>query len=266
MEHPVQEFSRVFFAIELIGLVAFAVSGALIAIEREMDIFGVLVLALITALGGGVIRDIIADRFPVSLRIPIYFYTALAGTLFAVPFRRATPKSLYWLKVFDALGLAMFSVLGARVGIAQDNFLSTVLLGVLTGIGGGMLRDIIANEIPLVLRQEVSNDDQEFTRGEVPTRFTHTGDLVGEELVMSNQRSKTRLERQLLEAFLLHSISRLNDPGFLLCGCQIRTKKILRQFTNDFTEHIFEIADTLLEDPDSLIKTFENQVFDRSGY
>ena len=147
---------HVLFAIELIGVAAFAIAGALSAIERDMDIFGVLVLAVITALGGGIIRDILVGRFPISLQTPSYFFAAILGALLAIPALRATPKYLYWLKVFDALGLAIFSVLGAQVGLDRHlNFLSILLLGLLTGIGGGILRDVLANEVPLVLRQEV---------------------------------------------------------------------------------------------------------------
>jgi uncharacterized membrane protein YeiH len=155
MEH-VQEISVALFVLELTGVIAFAVAGALTAIERELDIFGVLVLATITALGGGIIRDVLVGRFPVSLQNPVYFYVALLGALLAIPALRLTPKSLLWLKLFDALGLALFSVLGAQVGLLYHlNFLSTLLLGLLTGIGGGVLQDMLANEIPLVLRQEV---------------------------------------------------------------------------------------------------------------
>ncbi|HEY3380012.1 MAG TPA: TRIC cation channel family protein, partial [Armatimonadota bacterium] len=98
-------------------------------------------------------------RFPASLLDPRYFYAALAGYLLAVaafPVFKTTPSFLFILKLFDALGLAIFSVLGAQVALQHNlNLLSTVLLGLLTGIGGGVLRDVLANEVPLVLRQEV---------------------------------------------------------------------------------------------------------------
>lgn len=156
MDHPVVELGRVLFAVELVGVVAFAIAGALRAIEREMDVFGILVLAVITALGGGIIRDILVGRFPVSLAQPVYFYAAVGGGLVALPAIRVIRKYPQWLKLFDALGLALFSILGAQVGVAEQlNVLSIVLLGLLTGIGGGVLRDVLANDIPLVLRQEV---------------------------------------------------------------------------------------------------------------
>lgn len=150
------DVNAVLFGVELLGVLAFAIAGALRAIEGEMDVFGVLVLALITALGGGFIRDILIDRFPTSLATPIYFYTATAGWVLTLLTRRTLKKYLYWIKVFDALGLGIFSALGAQVAIASHlNVLSVLLLGLLTGIGGGIIRDLLANEVPLVLRQEV---------------------------------------------------------------------------------------------------------------
>lgn len=142
--------------LELIGVIAFAITGALSAIEREMDIFGILVMALITAIGGGIIRDILINHFPVSLQTPIYFYMAFLGGLLAIPISHSKPRYITLLKIFDAIGLAVFSILGAQIGIHfQLNFLSILILGLLTGIGGGVLRDILANEVPLVFRKEI---------------------------------------------------------------------------------------------------------------
>ncbi|HEX2952103.1 MAG TPA: TRIC cation channel family protein, partial [Armatimonadota bacterium] len=116
MEHPILEFGSVIFALEIIGVIAFAITGALTAIERDMDIFGILVLALITALGGGIIRDILVNRFPVSLLNASYFFATVIGVIITLIIVRSTAKYLLWVKIFDALGLAIFSVLGAQVG------------------------------------------------------------------------------------------------------------------------------------------------------
>ena len=150
------ELQQVLFVTELIGVAAFAVTGALKAIEREMDIFGILVLAVITALGGGIIRDVLITRLPVSLREPIYFEAAIAGGLLVMLGSRVVLRYPHWIKLFDALGLAIFSVLGAQVGISEHlNLIAVLLLGLMTGIGGGILRDVLANEVPLVLRREI---------------------------------------------------------------------------------------------------------------
>lgn len=150
------ELETVLFVLELVGIAAFAIAGALRAIEREMDVFGIIVLAAITALGGGFIRDMLADRFPISLERPAYFYTALGAGMLTILSAGVVSKYSRWLSIFDALGLAVFSVLGAQVGLARElNILSVLLFGLLTGIGGGVLRDVLANDVPLVFRQEV---------------------------------------------------------------------------------------------------------------
>jgi len=153
---PLGDVGPVLYVLGLVGVVAFAVAGALRAIERDMDIFGVLVLALITALGGGIIRDILLNRLPVSLNAPIYFFLAVGGGLLTTVAIVPLTRYLFWLKVFDAIGLAVFSILGAQTGMSSGlNLLSVLLVGLLTGIGGGVLRDILANDVPLVFRQEV---------------------------------------------------------------------------------------------------------------
>jgi uncharacterized membrane protein YeiH len=145
-----------FFVLEIIGVVAFAMAGALRAVERDMDLFGMAVLAVITALGGGIIRDLLAQRFPASLSHPVYFIFALLGALLAVPAIGFITRHPSWFKATDALGLAVFSVLGANVALAQGlNIISVLLFGLLTGIGGGVVRDVLANDVPLVLRQEI---------------------------------------------------------------------------------------------------------------
>jgi uncharacterized membrane protein YeiH len=156
MDGTVHGFEQALFVLEIIGVVAFAIAGALRAIEREMDLFGMAVLAATTALGGGIIRDLLAQRFPVSLSHPVYFIFALVGALLAVPAISFIARHPSWFKAFDALGLAVFSVLGANVALAQGlNLISVLLFGVLTGIGGGVVRDILADDVPMVLRQEI---------------------------------------------------------------------------------------------------------------
>lgn len=156
MENHTLEVTRLLFTLELIGVLAAAATGALKGIRCGMDIFGVLVLAVITALGGGLIRDILVDRFPVSLANPIYFDAALFGGAVTMLAVRRIHGYLLWINILDALGLASFSILGAQLGLARHlNFLAILLLGLLTGIGGGLLRDILANDVPYVLRREI---------------------------------------------------------------------------------------------------------------
>ncbi|MFA5859375.1 MAG: trimeric intracellular cation channel family protein [Elusimicrobiota bacterium] len=149
-------FDNLLIILELLGIAAFAVTGAMKAVEKEMDIFGVIVLAIITALGGGFIRDILMNRLPVSLNSPSYFAAALAGGLVAIPAIQLVHKYFLWINVFDAIGLALFSITGAVAAMnAGLNFISVLLLGTMSGIGGGVLRDVLANDVPLVFRKEI---------------------------------------------------------------------------------------------------------------
>ena len=156
------------FLMDIIGTIAFAVSGALIAINKEMDIFGVNILALTTATGGGIIRDLLIGEIPpIMFQNPIYVLIAVitANIVFLIiyfnkrkvssTFIRFYETILFW---FDTLGLAAFTVDGVSAGINSDVKTSLFLisfLGVLTGIGGGIMRDVMAREMPSVFVKKV---------------------------------------------------------------------------------------------------------------
>ena len=152
---------------ELIGTVAFAVSGAVISINKRFDIFGVLVCAVTTALGGGVLRDImVANLPPVMFRQEIYVVvaalSALAVFFFArrskESFRENTRRADGLFNLFDAVGLGVFTVVGINTAIAQgyaDNAFFAVFLGVTTGCGGGVLRDVMVREVPGLFTERV---------------------------------------------------------------------------------------------------------------
>ena len=143
--------------LEMLGTAAFAVSGALAASRKNMDIFGFTVLALMPAVGGGTLRDLILDRTPVFwVANPWYVAVALSAAL-AVFLRRFRPGGRMRLLVWvDALGLALFAALGTEISLEFGaGPLVAVMLGVTTGVAGGMIRDIICNEIPLVLTGDI---------------------------------------------------------------------------------------------------------------
>jgi uncharacterized membrane protein YeiH len=147
-----------FYAFDLFGVAVFAIAGALTAGRKGMDLFGVLVVALVTALGGGTLRDIIIDRHPVSwIRDDTYILVACLaglGTVLWVRFTRPMPEN--WLLIADAFGLAVFTVIGTQVALEQGMPVSTALImGVMTGVAGGVIRDMICNEIPLIFHKEV---------------------------------------------------------------------------------------------------------------
>ncbi len=153
--------------IENIGIIAFAISGAVVAGRKDMDIFGINLLALVTATGGGLIRDIILNKIPPAMFVnPAYTIIALitANIAFLVMYikkpmpRKVVPlydSLLFWL---DTLGLAAFTVGGAFTAIHSeysDNLFLAAFLGIVTGIGGGVIRDIFANIIPAILIKHV---------------------------------------------------------------------------------------------------------------
>lgn len=143
---------------ELIGTVAFAVSGALVAIERKLDYYGIAFLAIITAVGGGIVRDIIINLpLPVALANPIYIVISIASAAVVILFYKWMNKLQFLVNVFDAVGLAAFTAIGAKAALSNDVYTPFVVitLALLTGTGGGVLRDIFAKEIPFVFRKEV---------------------------------------------------------------------------------------------------------------
>lgn len=151
---------------EIVGTIAFAISGALVGISRRMDIFGMLVLALSTAIGGGIIRDILVGNIPPnSLKTSLYIIiTAVITLLIFVIYRdrrwRYETKRKFITKSYliaDALGLASFTVTGTAIGYSRypEYTIFAVILGLITAIGGGILRDILARRVPFVLREEI---------------------------------------------------------------------------------------------------------------
>ncbi|MEH6387382.1 trimeric intracellular cation channel family protein [Pseudomonas profundi] len=147
-----------FYAFDLFGVAVFAITGALMAGRKSMDLLGVLVIAIITALGGGTLRDVILDRHPVVwIRDDSYILVAIAAALGTVVWVRLTrPIHETGLLVADAFGLAVFTVIGTQVAMATEVPLSAaVIMGVMTDVAGGVLRDIICNEIPLIFHKEI---------------------------------------------------------------------------------------------------------------
>jgi len=146
----------VFFVLEIIGLVAFAWSGAIVARKKEMDLFGVCMMGVTTALGGGLVRDVILMRMPTALTTPLYALIAAGVALFAcLP---VVQKLIEHTRAFnmilllsDALGLGIFTVIGINIcadTIPDSTIYMQLFMGVVTGVGGGALRDIFCNKTP----------------------------------------------------------------------------------------------------------------------
>jgi uncharacterized membrane protein YeiH len=139
----------------MIGVGVFAISGALAAGRKRLDLIGVLVLALVTAVGGGTIRDVLLNRHPIFwLSDPVYLIVIIGAALLTVAYARWRRPPNAALLVADALGLALFSVAGAQIAErAGLPALSCILLGTVTGSAGGAVRDVLSAEIPIVLRR-----------------------------------------------------------------------------------------------------------------
>lgn len=160
-------FGKEIIIIELIGIIAFAISGAIVAIKRNFDIFGIIVLGVITAVGGGAIRDIILGITPPTMfRHSLYVFVAFltsciafaVAAVMAVKFKKNKEFFMDVVNFFDAIGLGVFAVTGTNTavvaGFSHNPFLA-IFVGVITGIGGGMLRDILAGRVPFVLYKDV---------------------------------------------------------------------------------------------------------------
>ncbi len=141
--------------LDLVGIFVFAISGGLVAVRKELDLVGVLVLAATTGLGGGFIRDVlIGDIPPAALADWRYLLVPLAAGLITFWFHPTLGKMERVVNVFDAAGLGLFCVAGAlkasEYGLGP---LPAALLGMVTGVGGGMLRDLLAGRVPVILRK-----------------------------------------------------------------------------------------------------------------
>jgi len=143
--------------VELIGIVAFALSGALSAVQKKLDVFGILVLAFVTSVGGGTLRDMMIGSFPVAwLNDMETIYTVLVCyliSLFFMKYVRRFKHTMFW---FDTIGLAFFCVVAINKGIAFHlHPLICIAIGTISGCFGGIIRDVLLNEIPYVFRKDV---------------------------------------------------------------------------------------------------------------
>lgn len=139
----------------LIGVAVFAVSGALAAGRKQMDLLGTVVIAVVTAIGGGTVRDVLLDRHPIFwIREPQYLWVILVSAALTVVYVRFRHPPYRALLIADGLGLALFTISGAQLAEAAGlSGLIVVIMAVITGVAGGVVRDILSAEIPLVLRR-----------------------------------------------------------------------------------------------------------------
>ena len=155
------------FILELIGTIAFAFSGCMVANSKRMDIFGVWVLGTVTAVGGGAVRDVLLGQFPPNMfRDGVYVAAATATVVFwlwmaakkgALP-RRHFHQLTQVMDISDSIGLGVFAVVGSQTAIRcgyGGNWFLVIFVGVLTGVGGGLMRDVMANMMPMIFRKRI---------------------------------------------------------------------------------------------------------------
>lgn len=143
--------------LEILGTAAFAISGALAALNKRLDIFGVLIITFATAIGGGTIRDVMIGNTPVAwMKDQMAIRTIFIAYLLTLIFQRHFKKLPLTLTIFDAIGLGFATIVGLQRGLeAQLSPAICVTLGMVTGCFGGVVRDVLLNEIPLVFRKDI---------------------------------------------------------------------------------------------------------------
>jgi uncharacterized membrane protein YeiH len=143
------------YVLQLLGVGVFAASGALAAGRKRMDVLGVIVIAIVTAIGGGTIRDLLLDRHPVFwIDEPSYLVVSVLGAVVTIVYVRVRRPPRNSLAIADAMGLALFTILGAQ--IAQREMVDPIvagLMGTVTGVAGGVIRDVLSAEVPLIFRK-----------------------------------------------------------------------------------------------------------------
>ncbi|GBG58573.1 permease [Sporomusaceae bacterium FL31] len=142
----------------IVGTIAFALAGALTGIQKKLDVFGVLMLAITTAAGGGILRDLlIGNTPPVAFRDPTFVMISIVSAIAACLVYRQITRFNHVIQFCDAIGLGAFTAAGANMAIQYD--INTpfimIVLGVTTGVGGGVIRDLFVQEIPFVFRKEI---------------------------------------------------------------------------------------------------------------
>ena len=146
-----------YYLLDIFGTIAFAISGVLIAMNKKMDPFGILIIAFVTAVGGGTLRDMLIGVTPVSwMKDMNYTYVILFSTVLAVLIK----QKIYYLRtslfLFDTIGIGLYTVVGIEKGISAElHPIICVALGTISACFGGVIRDILCNEIPIIFRKEI---------------------------------------------------------------------------------------------------------------
>jgi len=148
---------QLFDLLDFLGTFVFAISGASFAMEKKFDPFGIFIVAFVTALGGGTLRDILIGRQPISwMQNTMYVYVIIFAVILAIIFRNKIKYLSKSLFLFDTIGLGIFTIIGTGIGIQLNlSPIISIALGTISGAFGGVIRDILCNEIPVIFRKEI---------------------------------------------------------------------------------------------------------------
>ncbi|MGB5403422.1 MAG: trimeric intracellular cation channel family protein [Robiginitalea sp.] len=148
---------KIYLTVDILGTVAFAISGVLVAMEKRLDLFGVGIIALVTAIGGGTLRDLLIGNTPVTwTTTPLYMYIILGTVVVTILFQSRLKYLRKSLFLFDTIGIGFYTMIGISKGMeAGLEPLICITLGTITASFGGVLRDILCNEIPVIFRKEI---------------------------------------------------------------------------------------------------------------
>lgn len=147
---------KLILVLDIIGTLAFAISGVLTALHKRLDLFGILIIAFVTAVGGGTLRDLLIGTNVAWMLDLTYVYVIFGATVFAIIFRKRIGYIRRSLFLFDTIGIALYTIVGVEKGIAAGfSPIICISLGTMTACFGGVIRDILCNEIPIIFRKEI---------------------------------------------------------------------------------------------------------------
>jgi len=145
------------YVLDILGTFAFAISGALVAADKKFDLFGVLIIAFVTAVGGGMLRDVLIDAHPINWIGDLnYLYTIFTAVVLTFLFKSKILPLSKTLFLFDTIGLGVFTLLGLQKGLLFDlHPIVALIMGMISAVFGGVLRDVLTNKVPLIFEKEI---------------------------------------------------------------------------------------------------------------
>lgn len=147
----------IIYGLDLIGTFAFAISGAIVASNKDFDLFSVLIIAFVTAVGGGMLRDVMINAHPINWIGDLnYVWVILAAVVFTFLFKSKIAPLSKTLFLFDTIGIAVFTILGLQKGLTYElPTIVAILMGMVSAVFGGVIRDVLTNKVPLIFRKEI---------------------------------------------------------------------------------------------------------------